>query len=282
MNVSFDLNNIVETHILRAGGIIFGSYVKDKIIIEKNKKSFKKQDKDRSNFFNPSYLPEFKDRLMIPKSLECIMTDEQFVIFKTILEYDKMSIDSIANGEYLIQFAVHKCLSSFFNYKMKVVIELHSSKNNYSIKNKFNALDCMNLLIIGGQIALNQYIYKDLSILENNMIINTIMHDIMQKETTISKTCKGTYSEALKINVFCKMSGFKIKNENFNMIYQKSEVNICLLCQKSTQNTIEVRRNCCEYCIHTECLAKSQDLYTCPCCATKSQSNVTDSIFIII
>lgn len=291
MNIDFDLKDLIEGYILDVGGIMFGDYVKDKITIETNINFFKKQKNvDQKKFYDPEYLPEFKDRLLMPKYMECIMSESQFKRFSEILQKDRMAIDDfnlINISENLtyksshIQFAVHKCFKPFFDNKIKVGFVLHKGdvRSTYP---RSDDLDCKNLLIICGQLCFND---TSLSIHDRIIALNKTIADIRKRETQISASCQGSIKETLRIHGFCKSSDFRVKNSNFNMIYQNMEGNECYFCKKSTKDSLEVRRNCCNGCIHAYCIPKQKledDFLKCSCCSNIHTQNKTDSIFMQI
>lgn len=93
----------VERILLSNGAYIYGGFVRDKIIHDHNAIEFYKKigeavNKEQS-YLDPEYLPEYKDRRILPYDIDCFMTNNNLKELKTALISKQYTVTIKKNGK---------------------------------------------------------------------------------------------------------------------------------------------------------------------------------------
>lgn len=293
---------IVENHIQDIGGIIFGGYVRDKIIIEHNSKLFSEHEGTKSDmFYDENHFPEFADRMLLPHDIDCIMSKKQFEEFKNVLQKDKFYIVECSEGSrnkhwniadsfltkvsFYVKFDVNQHITGLFS-DWKVLVDLSVYDGDVVAYPTYCDLECNALIMFNGQVFLSNNSCSDLSIMERFDKLQEVISGITKKESFIAANHSLEKEDQLAERCLsvCLADGFVVKNKNFSMVYQQTDENVCYICHESTFKSFEVRRNCCFGYTHANCLhklrEKSKDFYSCPHCRDHSVNEDTDEVFI--
>lgn len=126
--LSWKLKKEVGSAILEAGGQIFGGYVRDTIIHDHYAKLYyektAKQEEDSYN--NPTYLPEYKDRTLLPEDIDCFFPSMEYRnAFERILSHHKFCFKRVFvradASEYIPRLQKYKNTLSHIRYKVFLI-----------------------------------------------------------------------------------------------------------------------------------------------------------------
>lgn len=299
-----DLHVIIEGHIQDTGGIIFGGYLRDKILKEHNSKLFYKEEGAKQElFYNPEHLPELFDRMIIPNDIDCIMSMKQFDDFKDILKREKFALSDsnessrnnhwniddtlLTKKSFTVRFDVNSHIENLFS-QWKVYVDISVYEGDVVAYPTYCDLACNSLIMSNRQVFLNPNSCKGFSITESVELLNDIINGIKEKKTKIASNISLDKEDQLADRALsmCMANNFRVTNENFSMVYRKSvnDDNTCYICHELVERSFEVKRTCCNGVTHAFCLTKlkekSKNFYSCPHCRNVCEASDTDCIFM--
>lgn len=184
----------VEQCINCCGGLIYGKYVEDILIIEKNTFKYfsnseileKRLDERLDGFYNNEILPSLHKRTMLPIAIDCIMNKNQFASFTEILNGKKLVMAECTNKLSEDLFDVPVMNKSFFiKYDLNDLIRYIAPWNIQINIVIFDGVtppvpksDTYPLVLQNKQVSINADLCKDMTILDQIAKLNTILEII--------------------------------------------------------------------------------------------------------
>jgi hypothetical protein len=253
-------------------GIIFGGYVRDRIIHDHYADLFYQNSENQNyRYGDPLFKPESLLRLLIPNDIDCFMHSSQIIVFKNILENNLLKIQEIHDAipcsiyfpdvgphilhtKWKITFATNPILKELLKFKqIEVAIDiLHSDIPN--LKPPFGTIDfeCNGIILTSdNDYKLADNIGKNLSPKDKLNKINSIIEDIINLKAVVYYDNLPKYRI---INMIKK--NWTIKTRSF-ITEEKSDNDVCFICLDIVKNK-HIKLNCCNGRMHIseECSQK--------------------------
>lgn len=270
------LYNIFLDIALNSNGIIYGGFVRNEIIVEHYKKLYYKKNTN-INFWDTSFDPETKYRILIPNDLDVFFNNTgKFNNFITEIKkksikfngninlYEVRSIHySGINGENFKQFKMNISfyIGKTFIFKgYKITIKLDILVNNVNIiEPPFNNLDffCNSFIMYKNnnknEIRLSNNTgtpIDDMNFIEKNMVTAKIMKDILSFKTIFCRNIDNQYTENINTYRILKMIksniSWSITNIPFNIILSNDNSIdndlSCDICQELLKNNVDISK----------------------------------------
>lgn len=278
------LSDEIEDIINEVGGTIYGGYVRDLVIIQKNAKNFFLHAKELDMFNavdmyrKSTYMPEFSNRLLEQSTIDCILSVKQLESFSLLLTSAKLLMSEynskackdvfdvpVTHKSYFIKYDVHDLVQNIAPWNVTISIAIYDDSIVKVAPLPMQCyLECNSLVLVHNQIILNKNTCEGHSILEKIEKLHRIIDDIEKGQTNISifEQCNSK-----SVQNICMLRDFTIKSSNFKLKYQKLEGEVCYICNESTQYTLRVSKNCClGNHVHIKCCRNWHDLNFCPSC----------------
>lgn len=266
------LSDELEDIINEVGGTIYGGYVRDMVIIQKNAASFFSQAQDKLDMYNTvdlyrkqSFMPQFAKRLIEHASIDCILSSEQFNSFKSLINQSRLSMIKchgkqsqeifdvpVMQKSYFIKYDVHELVENIAPWNVRINIAVYDQLLSKVTPLPVSCdLECNSLILFNNLVILNNNIYKELSILKKVEKLRNIIDDIEKGETRVLSGDLSICTSSCAQNI-CMLRDFTIKSAKHEMKYQKEAGHFCDICKESTQYTFSVNSRDQGH-VHTNC-----------------------------
>lgn len=184
----------VEQYINCCGGLIYGKYVEDILIIEKNTFKYfsnseileKRFDERLDGFYNNEILPSLHKRTMLPIAIDCIMNKKQFASFTEILNGKKLVMTEctnklsedlfdvpVMNKSFFIKYDLNDLIRYIAPWNIQINIVIFDGVTPPVPKSKTYPLVLQNK-----QVSINADLCKNMTILDQIAKLNTILEII--------------------------------------------------------------------------------------------------------
>ena len=268
---------------LMSGGCLFGGYPRDLCIHDHfAQKFYNDPNVQRDLYKNTNYMPEYKDRLLIPNDMDIYMKTSNINKFLENLKDNQLKVisdhsadindyfNNEVNNEYKLRkmtigFNVNNALKELCRSKqfMINVDVIHSNNEYLELKPD---MECNGLIINKNNIELCNYFTKfNLQNPFNNFLkLELIMKDIIDKKTTILIENLNPYRIKKLLN-----RGWKIESKNISI--SKVDFNpasdVCSICLSEIDSIQLQLKGCCNNNYHSKCIEKSFEIKKeCPKC----------------
>ena len=269
----------VEKALLENGGIIFGGYVRDKIIHDHFANMFYTQSENVDDYSDPeNHRASWPHRCHMPRDIDVVVSNAGFKGFKAMMASMgfrvKQKLPSktadIYSGDVNIQHTkcyvtlkTHPLLKGFSEMIQAIpIIEidvLHKDEIKSTEPIPFGKIDfeCNSLLIVPGDlIDVRSAGVRDF-VVDKHRQINRIIEDVLAFKAVAVFPQKYRTAKMLK-------KGFKIVNNVVELIPRVvgGPDGLCLICHedfKEDKNICHVKNKCCEARYHPECYSFSRE-----------------------
>jgi len=289
------LFNIIKMLVIECDGIIYGGLVRDEIIATHHKSIFDEvDDPDKySKFWDKSYHPESKFRILIPNDIDIYFKNNEisqaFINKVTSFADENRGRLTMRNG-YLYsmdqRFIHNKMIMSFkvgksfctSGFKIQINIDvIINNTTTITIEPPFNNADLSCNIFVMSKTAENKYeirLSKNtgtkldiMPFVKKSQIQAKILNDLIEGKTEFIRSIDvhdSEYVNGLRIvKILSHPYNFKITNLLFREIENKKSENICDICQLSFDDSenqeplIEILTNkYATYCMHKSCFMK--------------------------
>jgi hypothetical protein len=299
--IQWKFMQLLQKLIQSKNGIIFGGYVRDKIIHDHYATEYYKKCSSTNKdikYNNPNYLPETKLRMIIPHDIDCFMTTQNFKEFKDLLPENMISYnESISTNLYIptlhnqnlkhsklkITFMMNPLMKTFINV-CDYAIFVDVIYSDSIIEPPFGIIDfeCNALLLTQS----NDYKISDVLINILNLSdpmkkltkLNQIITDILEMKATIATATIANYRITHMLNKKWTLISPNILLTVSNN--HKLDDDICYICLDNIcKSKYKCKFNCCKAYIHEYCmdtLIQSTKCETCPWCKKNKIINMSD------
>lgn len=275
-------------------GIIFGGYVRDKIIHDHFATEFYSNILAiRSKYNDKSYYKETSLRTILPVDIDCYINTSNFnELIKQLKDIQLRVIDegeneariyfadapiSVKHNKLKVNFAINSALNGIIDKKMCVVsVDVIHGDNSIVMDLPFGTLDfeCNGIYLTSDNTyKLSNLLGKYLNPMEKIVKLNDIIKNIINKQTIIIYPNVNQYRIVNMIN-----KGWTIRSKNVKIFKCESSIatkttaleqnEICMICLDDFKtNKIQAKYMCCQGRMHTKCLKLVIENYdTCPMC----------------
>lgn len=281
-----------------AGGRLFGGYVRDFVLHDFYASAFyNTPNVDVSRYNDPTYLPQTKDRLIVPSDIDVLISSENIDRLKKLLvDYGYMIWKSkssklgyltdpnVKHEKLTIVPAVPQALKSLYD-KLEVTIDLVHT-DNFTTDMMVLDFECNGLIIErDGHFSLHPCLSTSslcATPLINNNKINQILDDIQKK-----KAVKVNDTFSYRVDKML-MKGWTIQGHYMEVKkYNSEDTEYCAICHDSfTENVastgeLAVKNKCCQGHLHMKCMQKLvNENYDCCCYCCKKLRIESDILFV--
>ena len=274
----------IEKNMLKAGGIIFGGYVRDRIIHDHyadkfyKSEAYKKSANPTSDYNDSScHTESWPHRTHLPSDIDVVMSNSGFATFIQLMQEEdfivkrkapsKISIYTcrtpcdLMHTKCVIAMKTHSLLKSLPQFKESMpaihVDVLHKEVLHPMECVPFGTIDfeCNSLLILPGNVIDLRNGAMEFCT-EKYKQINKIVEDIVSFRAVA--VCPQTYRVYKMLD-----KGFTIMNAAINLLPQRTGNaydGVCLICHDAFDNREigQVRHTCCDARYHIHCYCKSK------------------------
>jgi hypothetical protein len=274
----------VEKIIQDCEGIIFGGYVRDKIIHDHYATEFYKKTSNSNIYYNDTeYDPENKLRLIIPNDIDCFLKTNKLAIFKSKLAENMINIsiiqssknakfyikdlnEDIMHTKWKLNIAINPLLNSLINtHTYDIYIDI-MHRDNTKLEPPFGLIDFESnslILTANNEYKLTKLLAEHLTPKDKLSELNRIMDDIIKKKTRILYVNTPDYRIENLVN-----KGWIIESANFTRLKDNKE-NICFICLEDLTNDNHIKFNCCNGRMHSKKCSEDvilNGVSSCPMC----------------
>lgn len=299
----FKMMNIIKDAIIKNNGLIFGGFVRDSIIhdhfahlyyeqLRKNNETDNDSNIDIDRFYDPAWMKDTKDRLVVPNDIDCFMTEKDYNVFINSLHNHRLMCNIVFNRDacaYIIGFdrnkddtLRHRRLHIMANLTC-VIDELQKLPFQFDIKTFWDALkgveptpihvdiitskkqydspfmtdldfECNGLYISKYGISIAEELVKETCELAKFRKISKIVDDIIHR---VAIYCHPINTENIRIQKLIDR-GWTIKDSKgcVTSICDNNYEGYCIICHENVPNT-HFKMTCCDARYHTICIQKS-------------------------
>lgn len=276
--------DLVIKTILECNGIVYGGAVRDLICRDHFSKKFK-QIGDANQYNDPNYMPELKDRLLIPTDIDAyIRIDDVEKLEQKLEELGFSTNIRITENNYhsCDQIEVHETIklkSPSLDYIIKSVkkslppiITMNQEILNTIIKNykkikpikidlfitekSFGPMEfmCNNLILTKHGFSVSEKFGK--ASFEIEPLKLKIIDQIINKKAIIPNGLKKNEINEFRVDKMIK-KGYTIEGfSNFSYI-QETYNGHCIICHDSVSSKKHYKMKCCDARFHTHCLIQA-------------------------
>jgi hypothetical protein len=300
--IRWKMANGVARAIQKAGGYVFGGFVRDSIIHDHNAEQFYKVynkencDDIYKKYNDTTILPEFKERTIRISDIDCFMTEEQFKKLNDVFNADHydciikntktamfyfgggvVDVSILKHSKLIVKFQTNDVLQSIvnnFSYYIKVDVIYADTPIDYIYRKLSSNMDFeCNSLILSPDNSYNLpihdcgVVYKPI---EKIAKILDIVEDIKNKKAKMISTNMKSILEFRIIKMIEK--GFSIYTKNIEVLKMlEDEEEICVICRENIdeeKNHIKDITCNARYCLscYNQMLSHSEYKHECPNC----------------
>lgn len=262
--IRWKMANGVARAIQKAGGYIFGGFVRDSIIHDHNAEQFYKVfnkencDDIYKTYNDTSILPEFKERTIRITDIDCFMTEEQFKKLNEAFHADHydciikdtktamfyfgggvVDVSMLKHSKLIVKFRTNDVLQSIvdnFAYYVKVDVIYADTPIDYIYRKLSSNMDFeCNSLILSPDNSYTLPIQEGIidKPIEKITKILGIIEDIKNKK---AKMININMKSILEFRI-SKMieKGFSIYTKNIEVVKISEEEEICIICRENIE-----------------------------------------------
>ena len=289
----------IQQLIQQLNGVIFGGYVRDKIIHDfyalqyytKCSAEYKNEKYNYNKYNDPNFLPETKDRMIIPYDIDCYMKPHQIEHFKnllrnSLLEFIEEKSENYEHTKLYISFKLNPIIESNIEILKKIVIKVDIIHTQLLI-NKPLDFECNSLILTPD----NEYkLCKFLLISCKDPMtkidkFNEIYNNILARKTKILSPQVADYRIQHMLNKNWIISSDNItltKSINYKAT-DKTDTTVCYICLENISSS-GGHFNCCKRFIHLDCMEHivTSNYGKCPLCRSEKIINECDFKLVTI
>jgi hypothetical protein len=258
--------DIIAKIALDNNAIIYGGYVRDKILREYNTELYFennsgiKKSKLIHNYWNPKFDEKTKSRLILPKDIDiCFKTSDDLDSFVGEIEekFDNLEIPVEDEDEDILKFKVIQYLGKTFS-KEGETMTFHVDLRLSSVKEPpFDKLDFITNSLIMEQdnlrISKNCGISMNLKGHNMYLIIAKIIEMILSKKTYIVKKINNEYEAKVVLQKMIDMICYDWEILNLQWITRSVDPEInCTICLENNTDLCILNASC----FHYKCMCK--------------------------
>lgn len=293
----------IQQLIQKLNGVIFGGYVRDKIIHDfyalqyytKCSAEYKNEKYNYNKYNDPNFLPETKDRMLLPYDIDCYMNPHHIEHFKnmlrnSLLEFVEEKAENYEHTKLYISFKLNPIIESNIEILKKIVIKvdiIHTQTPAHLPINKLLDFECNSLILTPD----NEYkLCKFLSILCKDPMtkidkFNEIYNNILARKTKILSPQIADYRIQHMLNKNWIISSDNItltKSINYKAT-DKTDTTVCYICLENISSS-GGHFNCCKRFIHLDCIEHivTSNYGKCPLCRSEKIINACDFKLVTI
>lgn len=274
----------VEKLIQDANGIIFGGYVRDKIIHDYYATEFYNNNNNSNSKYNdPEYDPETKLRLVLPNDIDCFLQTDKLLVFRSYLEENMINVsivhpsknaklyikdidEDIMHTKWKLNIAINPLLNSLMNTRTYDILIDIMHASDIKSEPPFGIIDFeANGLILTehNEFKLSKIIGENLTPKDKLKELNRIVDDIIKMKTCIVYVNTPDYRIENLVN-----KGWTLESANFTRLKDNDE-NICFICLEDISDDHHIKLNCCNGRMHSKQCSENiikNMLSSCPMC----------------
>lgn len=265
--------------IVAAGGCVFGGAVRDHIRHNYAHCGFRdRYPNDGDRFSDASFAPEYGDRVLVPRDVDCLLDAESVGRLKDLLERERYEIferrtdhgygttDEATTKLRIVPAlpAIVKNMLGRLDVDLGIDIDIISDGSLLADKIDY---ECNGLVYEGSmQPGLNPYLMRDVvyNVLKHQQKLTQVMEDIVRKEAVEIK-----HNARRRRKMLAK--GFAILDADRRPIDTdpRDRAWACVLCLSDVAVDSYDKLECCEGTYHVSCLKEvRRRCASCPCCRT--------------
>lgn len=277
----------IEECVLLSDGIIFGGYVRDKIIHDHYATEFYNVESSNDKYEDITYHPETKLRTHLPNDIDCFIPHNNIPKFKELMKKKMLHIsdkgtkpakiyftdikDNLEHTRLTVQFKMNRVVRSIMfeqNLMTEVEIDVIHSPDNSVTDPPFGTIDfeCNSLLITSDNEyrmskAMSSKYKTPKSKLEK---FNNIIADIIQMKTKIVY-----FNTPYFRVVHMQKKNWQISSTNIQLVKNIAEEDNCLICMKEIESsTLHSKFTCCNGRMCISCIRAliEREFESCPMC----------------
>ena len=273
----------IERGLLDNGGIIFGGYVRDKIIHDHYANMFYTESENHGDYSNPENHPaSWPHRVHMPSDIDVVITHEGFKGFRASMKtmgfhvkqkvpskmaefYTDETVNGVSHTKCYVTLSTHPLLRGFGELMESIPhIEmdvLHKDVIKPQEAIPFGKIDfeCNSLLIVPGDLMDVRWGGIRELVVDKHRLINRIIADIVAFKAVAVFPQKYRTKKMLN-------KGFKVMNNVVELIPSRGVGEIydglCIICHSDFQedtNICHVKNGCCDARYHPECYSFSKE-----------------------
>lgn len=259
------LFNIIKMMVINCDGIVYGGLVRDEIIATHYKSLFDELDEDDkySKFWDNSYHPELKFRMLIPNDIDIYFKNNETVqtFITRVSSFSEQNKGTLfmRNGFLysMDQRYIHKKMSlifrlgkTFCNSGFKMEINMDVVVNNtatITIEPPFNNADFTCNIFVMSKTENNRYEIRlskntgtkidEMSFVKKTQLQAKILNDLIDGKSEFIRSIDTPDTEYVNgvriIKLLNHSYNFKITNLLFREIENEKSENVCDICQTS-------------------------------------------------
>ena len=272
----------IERAVLDNGGIIFGGYVRDKVIHDHFANMFYTQSDNHGDYCNPeNHSASWPHRTHMPSDIDVVITHNGLKGFKTMMKTMGFHVkqrapcklaefytDEVVNGNVshtkcYVTLSSHPLLRGFGELMESIpqiemdILHKEEIKPNEAIP--FGKIDyeCNSLLIVPGDLIDVRWGGIREMVVDKHRLINRIISDIVAFKAVAVFPQKYRTKKMLN-------KGFKVVNNVIELIPTSGEKydGLCIICHegfKEDTNICHVKNGCCDARYHPDCYSFSKE-----------------------
>lgn len=279
----------VGDHILKAGGSIYGGFVRDRIIHDHHADHFYQNVNSQGYTFkhiqelygDKSFLPEHADRCLLPHDIDCFISNTNLVLFLKSMSKEyilKVKRSAPAN----LYFGTHSGCTMLLHSKMSVslkvnkilkstvdtrpytidldVIHADDSINIYKELSQNFDFECNSLILTPqNEFQLSHSIAEFLNPFEKIKKMDSIIADIKSKKAVMVNTVGSTGVPHHRI-VKMILKGFRMESMSFEVMREKYADGYCIICHSEIdEKRHHIKDRNCDARCHSRCFISMID-----------------------